>query len=147
MANRTSILIQILIVIIVVAVMGVIGMQVTDPEFKQQISENRAQFESFCTDLYGDDAHVYAGGSYGDHTGLHCAGGPGEGVIHQGQIPDDVWNAYLEGEVSAEYVATQLEPVQGLFSILFRDIVPITIIIGIIVLILGMFQRYRGNPA
>lgn len=76
--------------------------------------EGRQHFDEFCEDVYGPDATTYTSNVVGSHGGLHCAdGSAGTQSFHYSQLPQDQYQAYIDGDTSATAVVENLQPRNG----------------------------------
>lgn len=110
----------ILLVLVVLGLVLFVGFDVMQAYASTQASEGVQSFDEFCHDVYGDEAETYVSNTMGAHGGLHCnAPGTWAGDIHYSQLPQEQYQAYLNGTVSAQTVVENLEPMPaGPFGIL-----------------------------
>jgi hypothetical protein len=115
MADRTSVAITVIVIGCVLFVgANVVGMDVPSQE---EVDAEREAFAEYCHTEFGDEAEVYrANDAYAaEHNGLHCD--HDAGTVHKNQIPGEIWEAYMAGEVSVDYVTSQLEEPPGILPI------------------------------
>lgn len=105
------------ITLVTIGVVLALGFQIVGADLPSQreLSKERAAFAEYCHAEFGEDADVYRANDAmsAEHNGLHCD--HDAGTVHRTQIPNEVWDAYMAGEVSADYVTSQLEEPPGIF--------------------------------
>lgn len=140
----TSKAFSVLTVLIIVGITAVVGMNVAGMAPTQdQFDETRSHLEDYCQEAYGPDAEVYLANDafFANHNGFHCTSD--EGTTHLNQIPEETWEQYKAGEVSAEYVRRNLEPGPGLLP--YDALAPAAgITLGLGVVVYGL-QSWRGD--
>lgn len=104
----------IFIAIVMVVFLGVLGGGLSN---QGQSDSEREAFADYCHAEFGKDAEVYRANDAfsAGHDGLHCD--HDAGTVHKNQIPQEIWEAYMAGEVDAEYVTSQLEEPPGLLPL------------------------------
>lgn len=116
MADKTSVAIT----LVVAAIVLFVGFQIVvaaDFPSQEELEAEREAFAEYCTAEFGEDASVYRANDAmsSEHNGLHCD--HDAGTVHKSQIPQEVWDAYVAGEVEADYVTGQLEDPPGILPI------------------------------
>lgn len=146
MADRTGIAVT----LIVAAAVLFVGFQVVgavDLPSQEELTEEREAFADYCHTEFGDDADVYRANDAmtAEHNGLHCD--HNAGTVHKNQIPSEIWEAYMAGEVSADHVTSQLEEPPGILPIPDASIFS-WVSIGLIVLVasLVIYAAQGGLP-
>lgn len=135
----------VILTILAVTLVAVTGSMVVDDfdGIKQEISENHEHFERYCTERFGEDASVYMGGGQGVHSGLHCED-EAHKPVHLGAVEPETWEAYKNGDATAEDVTNSLRDVGfmgdvggwGQYALPAAGV-------GVAVLGIGLVQRYR----
>lgn len=84
---------------------------------QEQLDEEREAFTEYCHTEFGDKADVYRANDAftAEHNGLHCD--HDNGTVHRSQIPEELWQAYVDDEVDADYLTSQLEDPPGLLPL------------------------------
>lgn len=134
----------VVVVLAVAAAVAFTGVQVMDvaaDEFptQEELDTTGQHFEDYCSAEHGDDVDVYLanGAGMAEHNGYHCD--YGDGVVHLNQVPPDVWDAYVAGEIPASEVTASLEPAPGVLS--WQTLVPLLVVVPVI----GVVYRFRDD--
>ena len=128
---------QVAVTLVTVAIVLAVGASVFGAAAEHANSEGIQRFDEFCQDVHGDDATVYNARTLGAHGGLHCTSET-ESVseIHYSQLPQEKYQAYLDGDVSTTAVLKNLEPMPNTspfgFGSSFFGIVGVVLIVFIV---------------